>query len=148
MIYSKSSEYAIQAMIYLAEHRDKEKIMVSQIAEDYNIPVHFLAKLVQTLVKHHLVKSFRGRSGGLKLNKPARDIRVIDIVYAIDGPPSENDMCVIGLDECNDNVPCPLHNNWKIIKENIRVLLGHENLEHLAKEVIRKRQLLGEVSQP
>ncbi|MBC8479601.1 MAG: Rrf2 family transcriptional regulator [FCB group bacterium] len=142
MIYSKSSEYAIQAMIYLAEHHEQEKIMVSKIAEEYGIPVHFLAKLVQTLVKHHLVKSFRGRSGGLKLNKPARDIRVIDIVYAIDGPPPEKEMCVIGLDECNDTVPCPLHNNWKIIKENIRVLLGHENLEHLAVEVVRKRKEL------
>ncbi len=144
MIYSKSSEYAIQAMIYLAEHQDEDKVMVSKIAEEYNIPVHFLAKLIQTLVKHHLVKSFRGRSGGLKLNKPARDIRIIDIVYAIDGPPPEKEMCVIGLDECNDSVPCPLHNNWKVIKENIRVLLGHENLQHLAEEVIRKRSALEE----
>jgi len=139
MIYSKSSEYAIQAMIYLAEHQEEDKVMVSKIAEEYTIPVHFLAKIVQTLVKHHLVKSFRGRSGGLRLNKPARDIRVIDIVYAIDGPPPEKEMCVIGLDECTDSVPCPLHNNWKMIKENIRVLLGHENLQHLAEEVIRKR---------
>jgi Rrf2 family transcriptional regulator, iron-sulfur cluster assembly transcription factor len=142
MIYSKSSEYAIQAMIYLAEHKDEPKTMVSTIAEDYNIPVHFLSKLVQTLSKHHLIKSFRGRNGGIKLNKPARDIRVIDIVYAIDGPPADEEMCVIGLDECNDSVACPLHNNWIIIRENIRVLLGHENLEHLADEVIKKREQL------
>ncbi|MBC8214713.1 MAG: Rrf2 family transcriptional regulator [Candidatus Marinimicrobia bacterium] len=140
MIYSKSAEYAIQAMIYLAEHQDEPKTMVSKIAEEYNIPVHFLSKLVQTLAKHHLIKSYRGRNGGIKLNKPARDIRVIDIVYAIDGPPPEIEMCVIGLDECTDNVACPLHNNWKIIKENIRVLLGHENLEHLAEEIIKKRE--------
>ncbi len=142
MIYSKSAEYAIQAMIYLAEHHAEPKTMVSKISAEYDIPVHFLSKLVQTLAKHHLIKSFRGRNGGIRLNKPARDVRVIDIVYAIDGPPPETEMCVIGLDECTDNVACPLHNNWKIIKENIRVLLGHENLEHLAEEIIKKREEL------
>jgi len=148
MIYSKSAEYAIQAMIYLAEHQDRPKIMVSKIAEEYDIPVHFLAKIVQTLTKHHLIKSFRGRNGGVKLNKPARDIRIIDIVYAVDGPPPEQEMCVIGLDVCSDSVACPLHNSWKVIKENIRVLLGHENLENLAREIIRKRKILrGEVLQ-
>ncbi len=142
MLYSKSSEYAIQAMIYLAVNQKDSRIMVNKIASEYDIPLYFLAKIVQTLAKHHLIRSYRGRNGGIKLNKPANDIRVIDIVYAIDGPPPEKEMCVIGLDECSDSVACPLHNNWKIIKENIRVLLGHENLENLANEVIRKREVL------
>ena len=67
MIYSKSPEYAIQAMIYLAENLDKDNIMVSKIADDYDIPRHFLAKLVQSLSKHHLISSTRGRGGGIKL---------------------------------------------------------------------------------
>ncbi|MFQ6610394.1 MAG: RrF2 family transcriptional regulator [Fidelibacterota bacterium] len=142
MLYSKSSEYAIQAMIYLAVNQKDERIMVNKIAREYDIPLYFLAKIVQTLSKHHLIRSYRGRNGGIKLNKPANDIRIIDIVYAIDGPPPEKEMCVIGLDECSDSVACPLHNNWKIIKENIRVLLGHENLEKLANEVIKKRETL------
>ncbi|MBT3252285.1 MAG: Rrf2 family transcriptional regulator [Candidatus Marinimicrobia bacterium] len=142
MIYSKSAEYAIQAMIYLADHQDNKNIMVSKIAEDYDIPRHFLAKLVQSLAKHHLVKSTRGRNGGIRLNKPSRDIRVIDIIYAIDGPPPEFEMCVIGLDVCTDDVPCPLHDRWKLIKEDIHTLLGHENLEHLAEELDKKREAL------
>ncbi len=145
MIYSKSAEYAIQAMIYLAEHRNEDNIMVSKIAEDYNIPRHFLAKLVQSLAKHYLIKSVRGRNGGIKLSKPARDIRVIDIIYAVDGPPPEKEMCVIGLDICSDDVPCPLHDHWKLIKENIRVNIGHENLEILADRLKEKRQLLNQM---
>jgi len=143
LIYSKSAEYAIQAMIYLAEHRSDNNVMVSTIAEDYNIPRHFLAKLVQSLAKHYLIKSVRGRNGGIRLSKPARDIRVIDIIYAIDGPPPEKEMCVIGLDECSDSVPCPMHEQWKHIKENIRLKLGHENLEVLADRLKEKRKLLG-----
>jgi len=132
-------------MIYLAEHRNEDNIMVSKIAEDYNIPRHFLAKLVQSLAKHYLIKSVRGRNGGIKLSKPARDIRVIDIIYAVDGPPPEKEMCVIGLDICSDDVPCPLHDHWKLIKENIRVNIGHENLEILADRLKEKRQLLNQM---
>ena len=142
MIYSKSSEYAIQAMIYLAIHQEREKTMVSEIAEDYNIPRHFLAKLVQSLAKHHLVHSTRGRGGGIRLNKPARDIQISDIVAAVDGPPPEVDMCVIGLDVCSDDVPCPLHEQWKMIKDKITDLMNQDNLENLAAEIIRKRQQL------
>ncbi len=144
MIFSKSTEYAIQAMIYLAEHQDRANIMVSTIAEDYDIPRHFLARLVQTMAKHHLIKSTRGRGGGIQLNRPAKDIKISDIVHAIDGPPAEVEMCVIGLDVCSDNVPCPLHNQWKLIKGNITNLMEDENLEHLANEITNKRIALNQ----
>ena len=67
---------------------------------------------------------------------------MIDIVYAIDGPPPEEEMCVIGLDICTDDVPCPVHAHWKVIKENIRTLLGDENLENLSIEMANKRKKL------
>ena len=67
MLYSKSAEYAIQAMIYLAEHEARGLAMVSTIADAYDIPRHFLAKLVQSMTRAHLIKSFRGRNGGIKL---------------------------------------------------------------------------------
>ena len=63
MLYSKSAEYALQAMIYLAENEGKDLAMVSSIAETYDIPKHFLAKLVQTLTHHHLIRSYRGAMG-------------------------------------------------------------------------------------
>ena len=64
---------------------------------------------------------------------------MIDIVYAIHGPPPEEEMCVIGLDICTDDVPCPVHSHWKVIKENIRTLLGNENLSI---EMANKREIL------
>lgn len=145
MIYSKSSIYGIQAMIYLAEHREESKIIVSKISENYNIPPQFLSKLVQTLAKHHLIDSFKGRNGGIRLHKDPKNIKIIDIVHAIDGPPPEQEMCVIGLDVCDDSVACPLHNNWKIIKENITSMLSNENLDTLTLEMLRKRKALEEL---
>ncbi len=123
-IFSESIKYSIQTMIYLASHQN-ERVMVSTIAADYDIPKFYLAKLVQNLVKHQLIKASRGRTGGISLNKPAQDIRIIDIIHAIDGPDSVEEMCVFGLDICSDVVPCPVHNVWSGMKENIKQEFHH-----------------------
>ncbi len=148
MLYSKSAEYAIQAMIYLAEHEDRGLAMVSSIAEAYDIPKHFLAKLVQTLTRHHLVKSYRGRNGGIKLARPSDKITMDQVVRAIEGPPPEQEMCVIGLDVCSDDVACPLHNQWQHIKDLVQETLHHKTLAELAEGVRRKRLELAQMIGP
>ena len=145
MLYSKSAEYAIQAMIYLAEREGEGLSMVSSIAEQYNIPRQFLAKLVQTLSRQRLVSSFRGRSGGIKLARPANQITLLDIVHAIDGPPPTEERCVIGLDVCSDDANCPLHFEWIHIKTLIRDTLEHQTLTELAEGMREKRRELAQV---
>ena len=81
VIYSKSAEYAIQAMIYLTENVSDKPTMIHKIAKEYNIPYHFLAKIMQTLVKHHLVKATRGRAGGINLGRAANKIYLDEIVF-------------------------------------------------------------------
>jgi len=142
MIYSKSSEYAIQAMIYLAEKKTSNQIMISEIAKGYNIPQQFLAKVAQTLVKHRLLIAIRGRNGGVRLAKPPAEIYLHHIVWAIDGPPPDREQCVIGIDYCTDKAPCPLHHRWKVIREDIREMLETETLEELAERVLEKRDLM------
>ena len=145
MLYSKSAEYAIQAMIYLAENEGKNLAMVSTIAETYDIPKHFLAKLVQTLTHHHLIKSYRGRTGGIELGRPADKITMLQVVNAIEGPPPEHEMCVIGLDICSDSVCCPLHNQWKHIRGLVQETLQHQTLAELARGMRIKRHELAEL---
>ena len=140
MLYSKSAEYAIQAMIYLAEYKSDKPVMTSKISHEYNIPHQFLAKIVQTLVKHRLLKATRGRTGGINLYRNAKDIYLDQIVDAIDGPSPETEQCAIGLDLCSDDVPCPIHHNWKPIRKSIRSMLSNENLEELSHRIIEKRE--------
>jgi len=142
MLYSKSAEYAIQAMIYLAEQNTEKPIMIRKIAKDYGIPYQFLAKIIQVLVKNRFLKATRGRTGGVSLYREAKNIYLHEIVYAIDGPPPKNEKCAIGLNLCSDDVPCPLHNKWKPIRKSIREMLQSENLEILAKRVIEKKKLM------
>ncbi len=145
MLYSKSAEYAIQAMIYLAEKNSPNPVMISEIAQAYNIPQQFLAKITQILVRHRLLTAIRGRNGGVKLGRPASEIYIHKVVEAVDGPPPEQQQCIIGLDYCSDEQPCPLHNKWSVISEEIKEMLESENLEHLAKRVIEKRSAMREL---
>lgn len=145
MLYSKSFEYAIQAMIYLAEHEGKDLAMVSSVAEACNIPRQFLAKLVQTLTRSHLVKSYRGRKGGIELARLAKDITVLNIVHSIEGTPPEHERCVIGLDVCSDEATCPLHNEWMHVRNLVRDTLEHQTLADLAEGIRKKRRELAQV---
>lgn len=148
MLYSKSAEYAIQAMIYLAEHETRGLAMVSTIAEAYDIPRHFLAKLVQSLTRDHLIKSFRGRNGGIKLARPAEKITLLQVIHAIEGPPPEPEMCVIGLDVCSDDVACPLHKQWRHIKDLVEETLHNQTLADLAVGMRHKRLELAKMIGP
>ena len=140
-MFSESVKHSIQAMMHLAEN-DGNLILVSQIAEIYDLPKHYLAKLVQTLSRHHLIQSVPGRNGGIRLNKPAIEIKIIDIIHAIDGPPPEHEMCVFGLDKCSDDVPCPIHSDWKQMKLGLESKLFNRNLDELNKELKKKHKLL------
>jgi len=140
MLYSKSAEYAIQAMIYLAEHKPEKPVMIRKIAESYNIPYQFLAKIMQVLVKNRLIVATRGRTGGVKLGMDPKNIYLNQIVYAIDGLPPDQEQCVVGLDLCTDDAPCPLHDEWKPIRQRLRDLLAGEPLDDLAQRVIEKRK--------
>ena len=146
MLYSKSAEYAIQAMIYLTENKFDSPTMIHKIASSYGIPSQFLSKIMQSLVKHRLIHATRGRTGGVTLAKSPEIIYLNDIVVCIDGPILENPQCVIGLNLCSDEVPCPLHDQWKPIKEKMRQMLENESLKHLADRVIAKREKMNRKS--
>lgn len=144
MLYSKSAQYAIQALIAVAIKEENSLLIINNIAEEFNIPNRFLSKIVQTLANHGLVKTFRGRRGGIMLGRPAREIKVSEIVEIIDGPMSMEHKCVVGFDVCDDEAICPFHTSWMKIREEIQFLLEGENLEELAKKVIEKRRLLSQ----
>ena len=146
VLYSKSAEYAIQAMIYLTENKFDSPTRIHKIASSYGIPSQFLSKIMQSLVKHRLIHATRGRTGGVTLAKSPEKIYLNDIVVCIDGPILENPQCVIGLNLCSDEVPCPLHDQWKPIKEKMRQMLENESLKHLADRVIAKREKMNRKS--
>jgi Rrf2 family protein len=85
MLFSRSVDYAIQALGRLAEAGDGEQVMARLVAEEEGLPAFFLAKTLQNLARHGLLRSTKGPTGGFALNRPAGKIRLLDVVEALDG---------------------------------------------------------------
>jgi len=143
MFYSKSSKYAIQAMIYLAVKEGQGLVMVSEIADAYHIPQSFLSKITRTLRKYNLIESTRGRNGGIRLALPKEKIYINDILLAIDGPDSIVPKCEFGYESCTDKYPCPFHHRWNDVIAQVHILMETETLGNLANDVLERNYLPG-----
>ena len=86
MKISTRGRYGLRAMADLASRGGAESVKLKSIAERQGIPEHYLEQLVAALKKAGFVKSERGSKGGYRLNMPARDISVGDILRALEGP--------------------------------------------------------------
>lgn len=146
-MFSASCHYGLQAMFYIALHSSDEKnIDLNEIAEERNIPKHFLSKILQLLVKQKLLVSMKGPTGGYKLNRPAEDISLLEIVEAIDGL-DIFDQCGIGFRKCNPNKPCPIHTDYKRIRDRVYRLFEDKTLVTLNEE-IKNGNSMGEIVKP
>lgn len=141
MIYSRSAEYAIRAFVHLAQIPDGRFAMVKQIAQQEQIPAHFLAKILQQLARKGLLRSSKGPTGGFTLRVPAEKISLRDIVDALDGM-SEYQKCASGLAECNDDMPCGMHDSWKALRSRIIEYLERTTIADVARALEEKRRLL------
>jgi len=141
MIYSRSAEYAIRALIPLARLPTGEFALVKTLAAQTGIPSHFLAKILQDLARLGLLKSTKGPHGGFRLNQPPEEITMLRIVEAMDGPGRYNG-CIGGSPECHDRVACAMHDGWMALRSRIMDYLGGTSIADLAKALGEKRRLL------
>jgi Rrf2 family protein len=134
MFLSRTSQYAIQGLIYVATQPAGEPVLNWKIAGYLGVPPSYLAKIMQTLCRGNLLYSFRGRQGGFCLREGAEKTDLMRIVTIIEGP-ALTETCVLGLKVCEDMTPCPMHSRWKPIKEKIVRILREQTLEKLAAAV-------------
>ncbi len=142
MIYSSACEYAIRSVTYLALHPLDVRITARQISQAEKIPSHYLSAVLQRLVAAGLLDSTRGPAGGYILTRPPQTITLHQIKEAVDGVKAL-DTCAVGLGRCSDDTPCPLHDSWKPIREEIRSYLNETTLEDMAVAVSSKRSTAG-----
>jgi Rrf2 family protein len=134
-MFSKSCEYALQAVLYVTLHSENSRaIGLKEISDSQQIPLHFLSKILQILVKHKVLSSTKGPSGGFKLLKSAKSLKLIKIVEIIDSL-EILDRCGIGLKKCSDETPCPIHFEYKLVKEKTKELLNTKSLFQLCEDV-------------
>jgi Rrf2 family protein len=134
-MFSTSCHYGLQAMIFIALHAtENENVGLSRIAKEQDIPKHFLSKILQMLVKNKLLVSMKGPTGGFNLNRPASKITLIEVIDAIDGLDVFN-KCGIGFKQCSDKHPCPIHHDYKKVRNRIQKLFETKTLQELVEDV-------------
>lgn len=109
-------------MIYIAtKEQEGSRTGLKEVREAIDSPEAFTAKILQQLVKGKLLNSYKGPSGGFELVKE-KEVRLLDIVIAIDGS-KILDECVLGLSACSSANPCPVHDKFSLVKEQLKETL-------------------------
>lgn len=86
MRISRSTGYALLAVGYIAQQKNKKIVLSQDISKKYDIPLEYLLKILQQLVRANVLRSKRGPRGGFNLARPARKITMLQIIEAVDGP--------------------------------------------------------------
>ncbi|MGK9476691.1 RrF2 family transcriptional regulator [Melioribacter sp. OK-6-Me] len=133
MIYTKTGEYAIRAILFLARQSKDRLVMSSEIAKSEDIPSHYLAKILQRMAKYGYVDSFKGRGGGFRITELAKKSSILEIVERVEGPVI-NLKCVTGLKECSEENPCPLHDEWEELRNRIYNLISSKSVQEVAEK--------------
>ncbi len=117
-------------MTYLGDQEVGKLSSIRETSRVSGVPLPYLAKILNRLARHRLVRSKRGPSGGVMLGRPASRITVGDIVDAMGGTP-EAKQCLLGLADCSDHSPCPVHENWKSIRQILNQALHQKSVSDL-----------------
>jgi Rrf2 family transcriptional regulator, iron-sulfur cluster assembly transcription factor len=134
MVLSKACDYGIRAVLYIAVNSERQFVPINEIAKELNISFHFLTKILQILTQKNLLASFKGPKGGVRLARSGTDISLFDIVVAIDGVDLFT-QCVLGLKGCGEGKPCPLHDEWGSIRDDLKSVFQQRTVSDLAEQI-------------
>jgi Rrf2 family transcriptional regulator, iron-sulfur cluster assembly transcription factor len=132
MIFSRSDEYAIRAMTFLAMQPAGKLAGARKISEAERIPMQFLWKILQNLAKRRLIRSFKGLRGGYELAQPASEVTLSRILGATAGADRLGG-CLLGLPQCSDGNPCPMHEKWKVLRSSLAEMIEQSTLADLVR---------------
>jgi len=137
VIFSKKCELALQSVLYLSSLDKNVMKSAKEISEEINVPKEFVSKVLQTLALNGIVNSRKGKNGGFYLGRPANQIKLIEIVVAIDGMDIFHN-CVLGFPGCSPDTPCPVHEKWGKLRDETYRMLSDSNLEEFREITINK----------
>ncbi len=122
-LFSKTCEYALRAVFYIAsKSQDGQRVGIKEIAEKINSPEHFLGKILQKLSRQGIILSAKGPNGGFYIDAKGLNRPIADIIIALEG----NNIftgCGMGLSYCSESNPCPLHSEFKKVRNQIKHML-------------------------
>jgi len=141
-MFSKTCEYAIRALIFIAQKsKDGSRVGIKDISSGIDSPEYFIAKILQDLSRKGFVQSAKGPNGGFYMEGKDLEQSVADIVREVDGDKLFSG-CGLGLKECSEDHPCPIHNDFKHIRQKMREMLENSKIEMFVKNLDLKLTFL------
>jgi len=113
MPLNSTTQYALRAVLYVAEHGSAEPVRVEAIAADLRAPRNYLSKTMHALARAGILVSERGPRGGFRLARPARRISLGDVVAPFDDLTQRR--CLLGRATCGWKNPCSAHPRWEAV---------------------------------
>lgn len=143
-MFSKTSEYALRAVIYIAQKGSEEKKLgLTEIAKAIDSPQSFTAKILQQLTSgNKIISSSRGPNGGFYITEKSKKLPVRSVLAAM-GEDVKLEKCVLGLKQCSELKPCPMHSQYKLIKPQLINLFETKTISDLAEEMDRGSSFIG-----
>lgn len=130
---SQTAEYALRAVVLLAEQTPGTPARVGKLAETLDIPQNYLSKTLHLLALTGVLSSARGKGGGFMLARPASDITLFDIVDPFDRL-GARPACLMGQGECSESHACAAHATWKAVSEQVQAFFLQTTLADLGKQ--------------
>ena len=113
---SKTGEYALRAVLRLAEQDDGETVRANELARELGIPSNYLSKILHSLARAGVLHSERGPQGGFRLAHRSDELSLADILTPVD-PAILDQGCLLGRACCSEEDPCAVHDQWKRVRE-------------------------------
>ena len=132
---SKLADYGTVVMVYLAKH-PQQLCNARDIALHTHLTVPTVSKLLKRLTAAGLLRSVRGVAGGYRLQLPAADISITEIIYALEEARGLTE-CSLQPNECSLQGVCHIQGNWRLISQAIESALNSVTLEALAKPTLQ-----------
>ena len=144
---SKSTEYALRALIFVQlQNLMENRPGVAEIAKEIEAPVAFSAKILHTLTSRKLLNSMKGRGGGFYFSDNQAELSVFDIILVMEGDSLFTE-CGIGLKNCSDDNPCPLHDQYGKIRDQLLALAKAETIHSMALKIKNGQAVLSRIAQ-
>jgi Rrf2 family protein len=115
---SQTAEYALRAVLHVAQYGDARPLRVSEVAAALRIPPNYLSKIFHQLARGGVLVSLRGRAGGFQLAGPPEELALSTIVQPF-ARVEPRRRCLLGRSQCTDHNACAVHDRWKQVAEKV-----------------------------
>ncbi len=130
---SQQTDYAARIILYLAMSEPGARVTTQEIAREKLIPNALIRRIVTRLGSVGLLKTTKGRGGGIALGRPASEISMLDVVEAMEGPMVLN-QCTEDPAFCPFTIHCAIHTAWQETRQMLEERLREYTFDKLAEQ--------------